>query len=636
MKSPLETVQSLSKNMRIRLLRIAVSLVLFLVILVLPSSHSPTQAITTAMPRFWLLRLMLVFLTYAIASYDVVWRAVRNIFNGQFLDENFLMTIASLGAFYIGEYSEGLAVMIFYQIGEFFQDYAVDQSRRSIAELMDIRPDFANIKGEDGRVLQVDAFDVEVGAVMQIKAGERIPLDGRIISGHSMLDTSALTGESLPKEVGPEDEILSGCINLSGVLFAKVSKPFEESTVSKILDLVENASSKKSKSEQFITRFARVYTPIVVLLALLLAIVPPLLFSAAWHVWLYRALAFLVVSCPCALVISVPLSFFSGVGAASRRGILVKGSNYLETLAQTDTIVFDKTGTLTEGSFEVQKIVAAVGSSEELLDLAAHAESASNHPISLSLQRALARSLDLDRVTEVQERAGYGVLAKVDGRLVIVGNVKLMRERGIEMQEPEVTGTLVHLAQDGTYLGYILIADQLKKDAVAAVRSLRAENVKRIIMLTGDSEAAAASVAKHVDIDSYYAGLLPGEKVAKVEALLRPASERRKLAFVGDGMNDAPVLARADIGIAMGALGTDAAIEAADIVIMTDEPSKIVAAMQIARKTLRIANQNMYFAIGVKVLVLILSTLGYASLWAAVFADVGVTFLAVLNSFRAR
>lgn len=632
MKNVLKSIGNLSKSMKIRLLRILVALFLFVAILLIPQVD---DALTTPLPPYWLLSAVLLSVTYLIASYDVLWRAVRNLINGQFLDENFLMGIASLGAFFIGEYSEGLAVMIFYQIGEFFQDYAVDQSRRSIAELMDIRPDFANIKNADGSITRMDPFDVEVGAEMVIKAGERIPLDGFVISGFSMLDTSALTGEALPRDVGVNDEILSGCINLSGLLLARVSKPFEESTVSKILDLVENAGNKKSKSEQFITRFARVYTPIVVGLALLLAVLPPLLLGESWQPWIYRALAFLVVSCPCALVISVPLSFFSGVGAASRRGILVKGSNYLEALAEAESFVFDKTGTLTQGSFEVERIVLQPGLQVDLLDLAAHAESASSHPISLSLLRAYGKTIDPLRITAIEEKAGHGVLAKVDGHSIVAGNDKLMRQMDINTDQSSGLGTIVHVARDGVYQGYIQIADQLKADAAATVSALKGEGVKQLIMLTGDSEDSAAKVAGELGIAEYYAGLLPGEKVAKVEALLAQQGPKSKLAFVGDGMNDAPVLARADIGIAMGALGSDAAIEAADIVIMTDEPSKIVTAMQIARKTLRIANQNMYGAIGVKILVLILSTLGYASLWAAVFADVGVTFIAVLNSFRA-
>ena len=627
-----KSMKNLNKSMKLRLLRIFVSLFLFTLILLIPQVD---EALTTPLPPYWLLSAGLLLFTYIIASYDVLWRAVRHMINGQFLDENFLMGIASLGAFFIGEYSEGLAVMIFYQIGEFFQDYAVDQSRRSIAELMDIRPDFANIKNADGSITRMDPFDVPVGAEMLIKAGERIPLDGQILSGFSMLDTSALTGEALPRDVGVNDEILSGCINLSGLLLARVSKPFEESTVSKILDLVENASNKKSRSEQFITRFARVYTPIVVGLALLLALVPPLLLGQSWQDWIYRALAFLVVSCPCALVISVPLSFFSGVGAASRRGILVKGSNYLEALAEADLFVFDKTGTLTQGSFEVERIVLQPGHELDLLDLAAHAESASTHPISLSLQRSYGKTIDPQRITSIEERAGHGVLAQVDGHTIVAGNDKLMRQLDIQTDQNTGVGTIVHVARDGIYQGFIQIADQIKADAAATVSGLKNEGVRQFVILTGDSEQSAAKTAAELGIAEYYAELLPGEKVARVEALLAQQAPKSRLAFVGDGMNDAPVLARADIGIAMGALGSDAAIEAADIVIMTDEPSKIVTAMQIARKTLRIAKQNMYGAIAIKILVLILSTLGYASLWAAVFADVGVTFIAVLNSFRA-
>ncbi len=625
-------MKRLNREMKLRLFRIVLALTLFVAVLLLPQIDASSPY---PMPRFWSLRLGLALLSYIIIAYDVLWRSLRNIARGQFLDENFLMAIASIGAFLIGEYAEGLAVMIFYQIGEFFQDYAVDQSRRSIAELMDIRPDFANLIQPDGTVQKTDAYDVPVGATIEIKVGERVPLDATVLRGVSTLDTSALTGEALPRDVAEGDEILSGCINLSGVLVAKVSKPFSESTVSKILDLVENASNKKSRSEQFITRFARVYTPIVVALALLLALVPPLLFGAPWEEWIYRALAFLVVSCPCALVISVPLSFFSGIGAASRRGILVKGSNYLETLAQTETFVFDKTGTLTEGRFDVAEIMAQSGSAAELLDLAAHAESASTHPISLSLLRALPGEIQRQRVTDIVEHAGQGVLAIVDERRIAAGNAKLMSQLGISVAADLPVGTLVHVAADGRYLGYILIADRLKQDAVGAISALQQELHGKIVLLTGDNEATAAEVASSLGIGSYQAGLLPHEKVAALETLLSSQAGKNKLAFIGDGINDAPVLARADIGIAMGGLGSDAAIEAADVVIMTDEPSKIVTAIRIARKTLRIAKQNIYGAIGIKLLVLLLSTLGLASLWAAVFADVGVALLAVLNAFRA-
>lgn len=624
-------MKQLNRELGLWLFRIILAMTLFVVVLILPETGLSTPS---PLIGFLSLRLGLALLSYIIIAYDVLWRSVRNIARGQFLDENFLMAIASIGAFLIGEYAEGLAVIIFYQIGEFFQNYAVDQSRRSIAELMDIRPDFANLIQPDGTVQKTDAYDVPVGAAIEIKVGERVPLDATVLRGVSTLDTSALTGEALPRDVAEGDEILSGCINLSGVLVAKVSKPFSESTVSKILDLVENATNKKSRSEQFITRFARVYTPIVVSLALLLALVPPLLFAAPWEEWIYRALAFLVVSCPCALVISVPLSFFSGIGAASRRGILVKGSNYLETLAQTNTFVFDKTGTLTEGRFEVAEIVAQSGSAEELLDLAAYAESASIHPISLSLLRALPGEIQRQRVTDIVEHAGQGVLATVDDRRVAVGNAKLMSQLGIGVAADLPVGTLVHVAADGRYLGYILITDRLKQDAASAISALQQELQGKIVLLTGDNVATAAEVAASLGIDSYQAGLLPHEKVAALETLLSSQAGQSKLAFIGDGINDAPVLARADIGIAMGGLGSDAAIEAADVVIMTDEPSKIVTAIRIARKTLRIAKQNIYGAIGIKLLVLLLSMLGLASIWAAVFADVGVTLLAVLNAFR--
>lgn len=581
------------------------------------------------------LKLVLFVLSYVIVGWDIVRNALVNIVRGKVFDENFLMTVATIGAFLIGAYPEAVIVMLFYQIGELFQSYAVDKSRKSIASLMNIRPDYANLKKGDDLV-KVDPDEVQVGDIIVIKAGEKIPLDGVVISGSSMVDTSALTGESLPREVSAGDEILSGCININGVITAKVTKEYEESTVSKILDLVENASSKKSQSERFITRFARYYTPIVVIIAAFLAIVPPLLIrDASFNDWVYRALSFLVVSCPCALVLSIPLSFFGGIGGASRKGILVKGSNYLEALAQTEIMVFDKTGTLTKGVFKVQEIQPEGISKEELLELAAHAESYSNHPISTSLKQAYGKEIDNSRISDVEEIPGHGVKATVDGKIVLAGNEKLMKKMDIAYYTGEMDGTVVHVAVDNEYAGYITIADEIKEDSPKAIKDLRSANIKQMVMLTGDSASAASKVAQELGLDRVYAELLPEGKVEKLEELFSYKSPKGKLAFVGDGINDAPVLARADIGIAMGGLGSDAAIEAADIVIMTDEPSKIATAMRISKKTLKIAYQNIVFAIGVKVAVLILSALGITSMWAAIFADVGVTIIAILNSFRA-
>ena len=581
------------------------------------------------------LKLVLFVLSYVIVGWDIVRNALVNIVRGKVFDENFLMTVATIGAFLIGAYPEAVIVMLFYQIGGLFQSYAVDKSRKSIASLMNIRPDYANLKKGDDLV-KVDPDEVQVGDIIVIKAGEKIPLDGVVISGSSMVDTSALTGESLPREVSAGDEILSGCININGVITAKVTKEYEESTVSKILDLVENASSKKSQSERFITRFARYYTPIVVIIAAFLAIVPPLLIrDASFNDWVYRALSFLVVSCPCALVLSIPLSFFGGIGGASRKGILVKGSNYLEALAQTEIMVFDKTGTLTKGVFKVQEIQPEGISKEELLELAAHAESYSNHPISTSLKQAHGKEIDNSRISDVKEIPGHGVKATVDGKIVLAGNEKLMEKMDIAYYTGEMDGTVVHVAVDNEYAGYITIADEIKEDSPKAIKDLRSANIKQMVMLTGDSASAASKVAQELGLDRVYAELLPEGKVEKLEELFSYKSPKGKLAFVGDGINDAPVLARADIGIAMGGLGSDAAIEAADIVIMTDEPSKIATAMKISKKTLKIAYQNIIFAIGVKVAVLILSALGITSMWAAIFADVGVTIIAILNSFRA-
>jgi Cd2+/Zn2+-exporting ATPase len=584
----------------------------------------------------WLwLQISLYLISYIIVGGEIILKAIKGILRGQVFDENFLMTIATLGAMLIGEYPEGVAVMLFYQIGELFQSYAVDKSRKSIASLMDIRPDYANLKmGDD--ILKVDPDEVQIGDVIVIKAGEKIPLDAKVIEGNSMIDTSALTGESLPREVEVGSEILSGCININGVLIAEVTKEFEESTVNKILDLVENASSKKSRSEQFITRFARYYTPIVVAVAICLAIIPPLVIpGATFNDWIYRALAFLVVSCPCALVISIPLSFFGGIGGASRKGILVKGSNYLEALAQAEIIVLDKTGTLTKGVFKVQDIQPQGLSKEELIKLAAHAESYSNHPISSSLREAYAKEIDHGLISEVEELPGHGVLAVVEGKKVLAGNAKLMEKMSVPYLKDEFFGTVVHVAVDGTYAGYILIADEIKEDSARAITELKQANIKQTVMLTGDADNVALKVAQELGINKVYAELLPDDKVAKLEELFSQKSEKGKLAFVGDGINDAPVLARADIGVAMGGLGSDAAIEAADIVIMTDEPSKITTAINIAKKTLNIAYQNIVLAIGIKFIVLLVSAVGLTTLWAAIFADVGVTIIAVLNSFRA-
>ncbi|HKL99155.1 MAG TPA: heavy metal translocating P-type ATPase [Mobilitalea sp.] len=578
---------------------------------------------------------VLFLVSYIIIGGDVVLRAVRNIIRGKVFDENFLMTLATIGAFFIREFSEGIAVMLFYQIGELFQSFAVNRSRKSIASLMDIRPDYANVKkGEE--LIRMDPEEVAIGDIIVIKAGEKIPLDAIIVEGSSMLDTSALTGESIPHDVEVGDDILSGSININGVITAEVTKEFGESTVSKILDLVENASSKKSNSEQFITKFARYYTPIVVIVAAFLAVIPPLIMvGATFSDWIYRALQFLVVSCPCALVISIPLSFFGGIGAASRKGILIKGSNYLEALAQAEIIVFDKTGTLTKGVFNVQEINAKGVSQEELLELTAYAESYSNHPISISLKRTYGKEIDNTRISDIEEISGHGVIATVDGKRIMAGNIKLMNKLLIPYDSVGLIGTVVHVAVDGKYAGYILIADEIKEDSVLTIKKLKAAYIKLTVMLTGDSRNVATKVADDLGLDKVYSELLPGDKVDKLEELFLEKSIKGKLAFVGDGINDAPVLARADIGIAMGGLGSDAAIEAADIVIMTDEPSKIVTAIKISQRTLRIAHQNIYFAIGIKVIVLILSAFGYATMWAAVFADVGVTIIAILNSFRA-
>ena len=571
---------------------------------------------------------------YAVIGWDIVWKAVTNILHGQVFDENFLMTIATIGALILGEHSEGVAVMLFYQVGEWFQSYAVSKSRKSIASLMDIRPDYANVE-RNGKLEQVDPDEVNIGDTIVVKPGERVPLDGKIIKGTSALDTSALTGESMPRDVEPGMEVISGCINQTGILTIQTTKKYGESTVAKILDLVENASDKKGKTENFISRFARYYTPIVVFAAIALAILPPLVTGQPFSVWIYRALTFLVISCPCALVISIPLSFFGGIGGASKIGVLVKGSNYLESLAHTEVVVFDKTGTLTKGSFAVSQIKAIDMKEEQLLELAAYAEDYSNHPISQSIQKAYGKKIDNSRISDVQEIAGHGVRAVIDGKTVLAGNAKLMNRENIAYTPSDAIGTVIYLACNGKYAGYIVIEDEVKADAPAAIRALKKVGVRKTVMLTGDADAVGKKVAQKLGLDQAYTELLPADKVDRVEAMLKQTSEKGKLVFVGDGINDAPVLARADVGIAMGGLGSDAAIEAADVVLMTDEPSKISAVVRIARKTIRIANENIVFALGVKLLVLILGATGYANMWAAVFADVGVSVIAILNAIRA-
>lgn len=571
---------------------------------------------------------------YAVIGWDIVWKAVTNILHGQVFDENFLMTIATIGALILGEHSEGVAVMLFYQVGEWFQSYAVSKSRKSIASLMDIRPDYANVE-RNGKLEQVDPDEVNIGDTIVVKPGERVPLDGKIIKGTSALDTSALTGESMPRDVEPGMEVISGCINQTGILTIQTTKKYGESTVAKILDLVENASDKKGKTENFISRFARYYTPIVVFAAIALAILPPLVTGQPFSVWIYRALTFLVISCPCALVISIPLSFFGGIGGASKIGVLVKGSNYLESLAHTEVVVFDKTGTLTKGSFAVSQIKAIDMKEEQLLELAAYAEDYSNHPISQSIQKAYGKKIDNSRISDVQEIAGHGVRAVIDGKTVLAGNAKLMNRENIAYTPSDAIGTVIYLACNGKYAGYIVIEDEVKADTPAAIRALKEVGVRKTVMLTGDADAVGKKVAQKLGLDQAYTELLPADKVDRVEAMLKQTSEKGKLVFVGDGINDAPVLARADVGIAMGGLGSDAAIEAADVVLMTDEPSKISAVVRIARKTIRIANENIVFALGVKLLVLILGATGYANMWAAVFADVGVSVIAILNAIRA-
>ena len=576
----------------------------------------------------------LYLVPYLLIGWDVLWKAVRNIAHGQIFDENFLMALATVGAFGTGEYAEAVFVMLFYQVGELFQGYAVGKSRKSITALMDIRPDYANVE-RDGALLQVDPDEVEVGDTIVIKAGERVPLDGVILEGRSTLDTAALTGESLPREAEAGDDVISGCVNLSGLLKVRVTKSFEESTVAKILDLVENAAGKKAKAENFITKFARYYTPSVVAAAVLLAVLPPLLGDGDWSKWFHQALVFLVISCPCALVISVPLSFFGGIGGASRAGILVKGGNYLEVLADTQIVVFDKTGTLTKGVFNVTAIHPDQCDEDRLLELAALAESYSDHPISRSLKEAYGKEIDNSRVDGVEEIAGQGVKASVDGVEVWVGNDKLMDAAGAAWRPCHRVGTTVHVASQGVYLGHIVISDEVKEDAAQAIAGLKAIGIQKTVMLTGDAQAVGEDVARRLGLDEVHAQLLPADKVDQVEALLRERTGKGKLAFVGDGINDAPVLSRADLGIAMGGLGSDAAIEAADVVLMDDKPSKIAVAIRIARKTLSIVRQNIVFALGVKLLVLVLGAVGRANMWGAVFADVGVSVLAILNAMRA-
>ena len=587
------------------------------------------------------LRFGMFMIPYLVIGYDILRKEVKGIMNRQVFDENFLMAVATIGAIALGDYTEGVAVMIFYQIGELFQSYAVGKSRRNISELMDIRPDYANIRTESGELEQVDPDEVEIGSIIVVQPGEKVPIDGIIVEGKSSLNTSALTGESLPRDAAAGDEIISGCINMTGVLEIKTTREFGESTVSKILDMVENASSRKSRSENFISKFAHYYTPIVCYLAAALAILPPLVsilflrIAPNWGEWIFRALTFLVISCPCALVISIPLSFFAGIGGASRSGVLVKGSNYLETLAQTSCVVFDKTGTLTQGVFAVTSVHPAGMTEAELLEYAALAESYSGHPISKSLQKAYGKSADQNRIGEVEEISGNGVKAVIDGKEVAVGNDKLMKKLGVSYEESNEIGTIVHVAIDGKYAGNILISDQSKTTSAEAIKSLKKAGVSKTVMLTGDRRNVAEHVAKELGLTEYYAELLPADQVTSVEKLLAEQGSHDKLAFVGDGINDAPVLSRADIGIARGAMGSDAAIEAADIVLMDDDPMKIVKAIKIARKCIRIVYENIYFAIGIKVICLILGALGIANMWAAIFADVGVMVIAVLNAIRA-
>lgn len=620
----------MNKKQKKMLVRIIISLILVVVFSGLPIDEH--QKFGTY------LRFGLFMIPYLIIGHDILKKALKGIRNKQVFDENFLMAVATIGAILLGDYTEGTAVMLFYQIGELFQSYAVGKSRRNISELMDIRPDYANVE-QDGKLEQVDPDEVEIGTIIVVQPGEKVPIDGVITEGTSTLNTSALTGESLPRNAKVGDEVISGCINMTGLLKIRTTKEFGESTVSKILELVENSSSRKSKSENFISKFAKYYTPAVCYGALALAIIPPIVLlimgkPAMWGDWIYRALTFLVISCPCALVISIPLSFFAGIGGASNQGVLVKGSNYLETLAQTKYVVFDKTGTMTQGVFEVSGIHHNEMADEKLIEYAALAECSSSHPISKSLQKAYGKPIDRNRVTDIEEISGNGVIAKVDGVSIAAGNAKLMKRLGISYQECHHVGTVVHMAVDGKYAGHILISDIVKPHAKEAIAELKKAGITKTVMLTGDSKRVADQVAADLGIQEVYSELLPADKVSKVEELLSKKTEKEKLAFVGDGINDAPVLSRADIGIAMGALGSDAAIEAADIVLMDDDPLKISKAIKIARKCIRIVYENIYFAIGIKVLCLILGALGIANMWMAIFADVGVMIIAVLNAIR--
>ena len=607
--------------MKKRAIKIIVAFILFVAAMIINVSN------------VWINNILYI-ISYLIVGYDIVLKAIRNIFRGKVFDENFLMTVATIGAFGVGEFPEAVAVMLFYQVGELFQSFAVDRSRKSISSLMDIRPDFANLVKEDS-IEKVDPDEVSIGDIILIRPGEKIPLDGVVVEGNSMIDTKALTGESVPREVNVGDDILSGCINVNGLLKVEVTKEFEESTVSKILELVENASSKKSKSENFITKFAKYYTPIVVIIAVVLAVIPPIIIpGASFSDWLYRALSFLVVSCPCALVISIPLSFFGGIGGASKIGILIKGSNYLEALAKSEIIVFDKTGTLTEGVFEVQKIEAVGITEEKLIRYAALAESFSNHPIAQSVKKAYGKEIDSKLVTSTNELTGLGIESIIEDKDVIIGNEKLMISKNIDYNKCKDIGTVLYVAIDQKYCGYILISDKIKEDSKAAIKQLKNSNVSQTVMLTGDKKDVGEFVANEIGIDKVYTDLLPDGKVEKVEELMKQKSEKGKLVFVGDGINDAPVLALSDIGIAMGGLGSDAAIEAADVVIMTDEPSKISKAISLSKKTLRIVKENIFFAIFVKIVVLVLCAFGVSTMWEAVFADVGVSIIAILNALR--
>nr|WP_330379318.1 heavy metal translocating P-type ATPase [Roseburia inulinivorans] len=619
-------VNNMTKKQKKMLYRIIVTFLLFAVLMV--CEH------TGGMDGWNKIVLFVIYLVpYLVIGYDIVYKAARNISHGQVFDENFLMMIATFGAFGVGEYSEAVAVMLFYQVGELFQGYAVGKSRQSISDMMDICPEYANIE-EDGVLKQVDPDDVEVGSIIVVKPGERIPLDGIVVEGESLIDTAALTGESVPRSAKAGDEIISGCVNGSGTLKVKTTKEFDDSTVAKILELVENASSKKAKVENFITRFAKYYTPVVTIGAVILAILPPLILGGGWAEWIQRACIFLVISCPCALVISVPLGFFGGIGAASKIGVLVKGSNYLEAVAEMTTIVFDKTGTLTKGEFKVTDVITENGSKEELIELAALGEGYSNHPIANSIREAYGKELDLNRVTNTEEIAGHGIKAVIDGKTVLLGNEKLMKSESIFYTPCKSMGTVVYVACNGVFEGAVVISDTIKDGAKEAIHDMKQVGVRHTVMLTGDRKEAAETVAQTLGIDEVHAELLPGGKVEQVEALLKAEKEKERLAFVGDGINDAPVLTRADIGIAMGSMGSDAAIEAADIVLMDDDVTKIASVVKIARKTLRIVKQNIVFALAIKALVLILGALGMANMWEAVFADVGVSVIAILNSMR--